>query len=194
MKGKLKTTTGIADLRTEVNGKEGKARTLSKFFAKVFTTEPECKSTHTPVLNDIKPFQALITSKEDVMTHFQKLKTYKSFGPYSIQPRILRGLKEELCEVLADIYNDIYNASPVEGRLPADWKTDNVSAVYKEGEKSEASNYQPVSLTSVVCSHGNRTAKAFNEICVRKWYSIHETVWIRSVRSTTFQMLHVMDE
>ena len=38
-----------------------------------------------------------------------------------------------------------------EGRLPAGWKESHVTPIYKAGAKSQASNYRPVSLTSVVC-------------------------------------------
>jgi hypothetical protein len=33
----------------------------------------------------------------------------------------------------------------------ADWRTANVSPVYKKGLKSAAENYRPISLTSVFC-------------------------------------------
>jgi len=36
-------------------------------------------------------------------------------------------------------------------RLPSDWTSAHISAVHKKGEKSDLSNYQPISLTSIVC-------------------------------------------
>ena len=35
--------------------------------------------------------------------------------------------------------------------VPRDWKLANVVAIYKKGNKTDASNYLPVSLTSVTC-------------------------------------------
>ena len=37
------------------------------------------------------------------------------------------------------------------GIAPKDWRTANVTAIFKKGEKFKASNYRPVSLTSLCC-------------------------------------------
>jgi len=34
------------------------------------------------------------------------------------------------------------------GQLPADWKIGNITAISKKGNKSDPSNYRPISLTS----------------------------------------------
>ena len=34
---------------------------------------------------------------------------------------------------------------------PDDWNDANISAIYKNGNKKLASNYRPISLTSIVC-------------------------------------------
>ena len=38
-----------------------------------------------------------------------------------------------------------------EGNIPSQWKEAKVVAIYKKGDKKEAGNYRPVSLTSVPC-------------------------------------------
>ena len=45
----------------------------------------------------------------------------------------------------------IYTKSLDTGEVPADWRTANVSPVYKKGLKSAAEDYRPISLTSVCC-------------------------------------------
>ena len=35
--------------------------------------------------------------------------------------------------------------------LPNDWKQANIKPIHKKGRRDLASNYQPISLTSVVC-------------------------------------------
>ncbi len=37
------------------------------------------------------------------------------------------------------------------GETPSDWKNANVTPIFKKGKKCKASNYRPVSLTSIVC-------------------------------------------
>ena len=36
-------------------------------------------------------------------------------------------------------------------QLPADWKSGYITAIFKKGNKSDQSNYRPISLTSVIC-------------------------------------------
>ena len=35
--------------------------------------------------------------------------------------------------------------------MPNDWKTANITAIYKKGNKNDPGNYRPVSLTCIVC-------------------------------------------
>ena len=45
----------------------------------------------------------------------------------------------------------IYEKSVRSGSVPKQWRHANVRAIYKKGTKGEASNYRPVSLTSIPC-------------------------------------------
>ena len=45
----------------------------------------------------------------------------------------------------------IFNASLRVQEIPDEWKKAQISAIFKKGDKSQAGNYRPVSLTSVVC-------------------------------------------
>ena len=45
----------------------------------------------------------------------------------------------------------IFNESLARGDVPDEWRQANVSPVYKKGEKYDAANYRPVSLTCICC-------------------------------------------
>ena len=45
----------------------------------------------------------------------------------------------------------IFNESLAQGTVPDNWRQANVSSVYKKGEKYDAANYRPVSLTCICC-------------------------------------------
>ena len=53
--------------------------------------------------------------------------------------------------MLAPILRVIFQRSINQGKLPNIWKDANVSPVLKKGDKSEPSNYRPISLTCVLC-------------------------------------------
>ena len=45
----------------------------------------------------------------------------------------------------------VFQASLNQGQIPDDWRTAHITPIYKKGDKSKASNYRPVSLTSIAC-------------------------------------------
>ena len=44
-----------------------------------------------------------------------------------------------------------YSMSLAQGAVPDDWRLANVTPVFKKGEKYDAANYRPVSLTCICC-------------------------------------------
>ena len=60
-------------------------------------------------------------------------------------------MHKELANELKGVLIIIYNRSLSESKIPNDWKMANVTPIFKKGKKSDAGNYQPVSLTSHVC-------------------------------------------
>ena len=39
----------------------------------------------------------------------------------------------------------------IEGSLPGEWRIGNISPIHKKGPKTDASNYRPLCLTSIIC-------------------------------------------
>ena len=71
----------------------------------------------------------------------------KATGPDQVPARILKEASSEIAPTLKYIFEKSYTT----GELPDDWKTANISAIYKEGDKKDPANYRPVSLTSICC-------------------------------------------
>ena len=57
----------------------------------------------------------------------------------------------ELAIHLAPVFTSLFNQSLSSEILPSDWKTANVTPVFKKGNRSLASNYHPISLVCVAC-------------------------------------------
>eukprot|EP00794_Sanderia_malayensis_P000872 gene872-166_t len=84
---------------------------------------------------------------EDVKKKLDQLKEDKAAGPDCIPPKFLK----ELRNVLALPLYLIFRKSLDESYLPSDWKTANISSIFKRGSKKSPGNYRPISLTSVAC-------------------------------------------
>ena len=66
----------------------------------------------------------------------------KVAGPDQVPTRILK----EHAATLAPVLQIIFQQSLDTGDVPEDWRQANVTAVFKKGERSQPSNYRPVSL------------------------------------------------
>ena len=68
------------------------------------------------------------------------ISVHKASGPDMISARILK----ELSDVIATFLCNIFQKCLDTGQIPDVWKTANVSAIYKKGERFKASNYRPL--------------------------------------------------
>ena len=71
----------------------------------------------------------------------------KATGPDGISPWILK----HGAEIIAPIYQVLFTWSLSSSVLPFDWLTANVNPLFKSGDRTLASNYRPISLTSTPC-------------------------------------------
>ncbi|KAI8490996.1 hypothetical protein Bbelb_314150 [Branchiostoma belcheri] len=143
VKHQRSTTTGIPALKS--NGKlfytafsEGATYTASEF--KDRCSLPGSRDNFPP-MDDIQ------ISTAGIEKLLAKLNPAKAAGPDGITPRVL-ALKE-LAKELSPILTTIYQSSLRTGQVPQDWKEALVTPVFKKGEHYKASNYRPISLTSV---------------------------------------------
>jgi len=86
-------------------------------------------------------------SVDGILQLLNSLDTNKAPGPDNIPARVLKLCAPEIAPVLAVLFTQSYNR----GKLPIDWLLANITPVFKEGDRSNPANYQPISLTSI-CS------------------------------------------
>ena len=82
-----------------------------------------------------------------VLKLLNNLNIHKASGPDGLSARVLKECSSEISPMLALIYNE----SLAQGTVPDDWRQANVAPVFKKGEKYNAANYRPVSLTCICC-------------------------------------------
>lgn len=86
-------------------------------------------------------------SQEEIEKVLMQLDPNTSMGPDGVHPLLLK----ECAATIAYPIRLIATKSMVEGALPIQWKSSNITPIFKKGVHSEPLNYRPVSLTSVVC-------------------------------------------
>ena len=147
---KMKSRQTINDLvdpsGTLIHGNEEKANLLNDYFSSVFTRE-DTSNVPTPKTHPAgQEVTTMVITQEKVQKKLAKLKTSKTPGPDGLHPRVLQETSNSLSKPLSIIFNK----SISEGELPDSWKIANVHAIHKKGDKSQPSNYRPISLTSIV--------------------------------------------
>jgi ribonuclease P/MRP protein subunit RPP40 len=121
------------------------AERLNEFFKSVFVEEGDFAE------DEVREVERTINlveiQNEDVMKKINNLKENKAQGPDQMSPKVIKECKEKLCPA----FTILFNKSMEEEKLPKIWKAANVTPIFKGGDKTEAGNYRPVSLTSVPC-------------------------------------------
>ena len=148
---------------------------------------------HKCKLPDLKapPIDDIKVNKDGIEKLLLNLDPSKAPGPDGIPPRVLNALPSEISPILTTIFTRSLNT----GAVPSAWRSANVTPVYKKGEHYKASNYRPISLTSICC-------KVLEHILVSNIMAHWEQHGVlvpnqhgfRAKRSCESQLIELMDE
>ena len=84
------------------------------------------------------------TDKEEIKLIRSSLDISKATGPYSIPTKVLKLIKNNISDQLADLFNLSFTT----GSFPTLLKTANVIPIHKKESKLDYTNYRPISLLS----------------------------------------------
>jgi len=86
----------------------------------------------------------------DCIDNAKRLKTLnvnKSEGPDDIHPRVLSEISNVLAYPLTLICLKSFSSS----KLLLDWRSGNITTIFRNGSRLDTSNYRPVSITCICC-------------------------------------------
>ena len=123
-----------------------KANILNRQFSSVFSTDdgaplPDLEDKEYPTMDNIK------ISENGVIKLLKNLKSFTASGPDGIPTMLLKRAAVEI----APAVTLLFQASISQGKVPSQWKKAQVVPLFKKGSRSDAANYRPISLTSVLC-------------------------------------------
>jgi hypothetical protein len=127
------------------------ANVINRFFANIGNTlaaniTPPTDFVPPEIVPTENPFTMQLIDTEFVKKELGSMDINKSTGMDGIPSRLLKAGSSEICRALTHIFN----RTVVTGTIPSEWKTARVTPIFKDGDKSDAGNYRPISILPVV--------------------------------------------
>ena len=162
-----------------------KANLFNRFFASVFLRDQSfVPRIRTECLDE--PMHCTVEEVSDILS---SLNIKKATGPDEIPNIFLKNCSETFCVSLSLLFRKILK----KGVFPTQWKTSIVCPIYKEGDRSSAEQYRPISLLSKVSKVLERVV--FNRIYESTQHLLSDNQYgFRKKRSTTVQLLSILDK
>ena len=120
---------------SSAKAKAEQSTTVSRLFLMTTRTYPSFSFTENSITS-------IVLSQEDVLAALQNLNLTKSQGPDNSPPMIMKECANELAPSLCMLLKEFIAL----GKLPLDWKTANITPVFKKGDKSLIAIYRQISL------------------------------------------------
>ena len=115
---------------------------MNSHFKSVFTEENLSTIPTMVSYADVPSMPDTLISQSQLLT---TLDEHKASGPDRISSYILKHCADELTPILYVIFNQSLSKCS----LPNDWLKANICPVYKKGNRSNVTNYRPISLTFI---------------------------------------------
>ena len=120
-----------------------KASLLNTFFASCWNTVEQPLTEESYHCADLPNH---VVTPEEVFALMNKLDVNKANGPDGISAFMLKATARSIASPLAQLFN----ISLASGKFPEMWKIASIVPIPKSGDKSDPSNYRPISLLSIV--------------------------------------------
>jgi hypothetical protein len=169
-----------------------KANLLNNHFQTVFTPHQDDTLPNFSSRTDATLSLTDITlTKVGIVNLIKKLNPHKSPGPDQISPKLLLLIPEEISDYLILIFNKCTQLHDI----PKPWKSANITPVFKKGNKSDPTNYRPISLTSILCKMFEHiiTSKLANFLEQNNLFN-NDQFGFRKNRSCELQLLRVIQD
>lgn len=125
------------------------ANILADFFESTFQSTPSIPAVHDE--HDSRmPYDDTISpvTEEELTKLLKSVNIYKSFGPDNIHAKLLKALSTNRSFI--ECIELLFNTCLKERKIPDIWKHATVIPIHKKGSVTEAKNYRPISLTSII--------------------------------------------
>ena len=120
-----------------------KAVVLNDFFCSVFTEEDATNLPTPDTSHEGARLDNIEVDPDTIAKKLREVRPDKAAGSDNMSPTLLKNISEEIANPVAYIFRKSLDT----GCVPHDWRTANVTPLFKKGSRCQAESYRPVSLT-----------------------------------------------
>ena len=194
-KSKSKTTTAIGPLLDKDKKLQTDPLTMSNIlqdqYTKVFSN-PDSGDPDQPMpdTTDVQWFDDIKVTPKEIITAINEISPYSAPGPDKIPAVLIKECKNEVAQALAILWRKSLDS----GQIPPDLLRQTIIPIFKKENKSLASNYRPISLTSHLIKIFERVFRDqfIEHLESNNLITTHQHGF-RIRRSTFTQLLHHID-
>lgn len=118
--------------------------TATKYYSELYSSE-NAEFTESQPVNEINSIPPFLT--EEIEKVVKELKNNKCPGEDNILNEIIKTGLEVITTPLQQLFNKILKTK----KIPNQWRSSQIILLYKKGDKTNISNYRPISLVSTIC-------------------------------------------
>ena len=145
---------GLEESGTETRNKEDISNAMNNFFCTIGSDlADKIQPAANPLLSgeyevnkDKAKFHFKTIELKDIRDAFAKVKTAKSFGIDNISSYFMKLALPYIDTSLASLLNTSIETS----QFPDSWKVARITPIFKDGDRTEKSNYRPISVLPVI--------------------------------------------
>ena len=166
------------------------AEVLADSFNSVFVLEPESLPDGMLLVDTNEVLTEIAITCEDVRYELKNLNCFKSVGPDSIHPKLLKSLADDFAFV--ESLTNLFRMFAESGHIPEIRRTANITALFKNGSKTDPLNYRPVSLTCIISKIYEKIIKSSIIHFIDNKINKHQQGFIKG-KSCLTNLLETMD-
>ena len=173
---------------------KGIAQTLNNHFSSIGKTLAKAFSSSKPIQYGAVPnssFSLKYVTSAFVEKQLGLMKTNKAVGLDNITASLLR----DAANVLTSPLRDTINLSFERGRFPSSWKCAKVTALFKQGDKTDKDDYRPISILPTVSKVIERAvhSQLYSYLDSNNVLAVNQ-FGFRRARSTALALMQFSDE
>ena len=162
---------------------------FNNYFYSVFTRNSSSHQVNPDYVQTERTLHTIEIHYTEVFEALVSLDSNKAMGIDRISPKILKYCANPLCEPITFLFSQCLRF----GYIPLEWRTHCITPIYKSGDKSNVSNYRPISLLCIISKILEKIIYNHTASFLSDYFTKHQFGFLPSRSSLQQLLLYIND-